>query len=106
MALVLTRVSQIRSTSDLVYGCMIYLATGAGWWPSLNPLGIWSATAVLISGLAWIFAEHRLLKNERAHGWMTLLLPICLLSFVFHSKVHLDVLRIRLVYDWEDWRFH
>jgi hypothetical protein len=73
---------------------------------SLNPLGAWSAAATLISAIAWFFAEHRFLKNERAHGWLVLILSICLLSFVFHSKVHVDNSRTGLEYDWRSWRFH
>jgi hypothetical protein len=60
----------------------------------------------MLSAIAWFLADCRFFKSERAHGWLTLLLPICLLSFVFHSKVHVDVLRIGLVYDWRDWRIH
>jgi hypothetical protein len=85
---------------------MFFIATGGGWQPSLNPLGTWSATAIFISAIAWFSADRRFLKSERAHGWLAILLPICLLAFVFHSKVHIDVMRIGLVYDWRNWRFH
>jgi hypothetical protein len=66
-------------------------------------------TATLISAAAWFFAEHRFLKSKRAHGWLTLVLPICLLSFVFHSKVHFDhdlSSPIDLTYNWRSWRYH
>src|ERR1051326_5605809 len=85
---------------------MFFIATHWSWQPSLNPLGYWSPIAALISAAAWFLADHRFLKSQRAHSWLTVVLPICLLAFVFHSKVHVDVLQIGLVYDWHDWRFH
>jgi hypothetical protein len=85
---------------------MFFFANTWSWNPSLNPLGLWSVTAALISAAAWFLAGHRFLRCGRAHGWLSLLLPILLLSFVFHSKVHVDVLEIGLVYDWRTWRFH
>jgi hypothetical protein len=85
---------------------MCFIATTWSWEPSLNPLGVVSLAAALISAIAWFFADHPLLKSERAHGWLTVILPICLLSIVFHSKVHVDDSRIGLNYDWRSWRFH
>jgi hypothetical protein len=85
---------------------MVFIATTWSWEPSLNPFGMVSLGAALISAIAWFFADRRLLKSERAAGWLALILPTCLLTFVFHSKVHVDYLRIGLVYDWRDWRFH
>lgn len=60
----------------------------------------------MISAIAWFLADYRLLKSDRAHGWLSLLLPIFLLAFVFHSKVHVDDFQIGLKYDWPDWRTH
>jgi hypothetical protein len=85
---------------------MFFIATGGGWWPSLNPLGTWSATAILISAIARFFADRRFLNSERAHAWLVVILPIILLSFVVHSKIHVDASLIGLAYDWRDWRFH
>jgi hypothetical protein len=39
---------------------MFFIATGSGWWPSLNPFGLWSATAALLSAIAWFLADYRL----------------------------------------------
>src|SRR6187549_2281136 len=76
------------------------------WWPSLNPFGVWSASAALISAAAWFLVDRRFLHSSRGQDWLTLVAPVLLLAFVFHSKVHADFSPSGLVYDWPDWRYH
>jgi hypothetical protein len=79
---------------------MHIIATGWTWWPSLNPLGAWSAGAALISAATWFLVDHRLLRSERAHGWLTVAAPLLLLGLVFFRKVYVDPNSFGLAYGW------
>jgi hypothetical protein len=74
------------------------------WWPSTNPLGAQSVTAVVVSAAAWFLVDRHILPSERAQGWVTIIAPLLLLGLVFYSKVHADTFGVR--YGWRDWRYH
>jgi len=84
---------------------VLIVATGA-WWPSLNPVGAWSLTAVLVSAATWILVDRCVVRNPRGQAWLTVIAPLLLLAFVFYSKVHVDASPLGLAYGWRNWRFH
>jgi hypothetical protein len=85
---------------------MPLFAYSGGWYPSLNPVGIWSLGAALIAAASWFLVERRFLSSERRHAWLMLLAPLFLLAFVFCSKVRLDPLEpLSFRYDWRRYRF-
>ncbi len=75
------------------------------WWPSLNPVGLWSATALCIAGSVWLLVEVGFRRSKRSREWLTVVAPLALLAFVFHSKVRVDASSLGFGYGWAYRRF-
>jgi len=82
------------------------LAYSGAWKGPLNLIGGWAAAAALIAASMWFLVERQFLRSKRGHAWLTVLAPLVLLAFVFHSKVRLDPLKpLSLGYGWQRFRF-
>ena len=97
------RVAELGSLDRII--AMPLFAYSGGWYPSLNPVGSWSAIALGIASSVWLLVEVCFRHSKRSREWLTAVAPLALLGFVFHSKIRVGASSWFFDYWWGSRRF-